>query len=200
MSTQDSPRIFLARHCKTRWNLEGRLQGSQDLPLCDAGRVEAHALLPRLDRYRFERIISSPYLRALQTATIFADHLGIPLSAHMGLRELDHGLWEGEEIARLLHSPESEYARWLKDATRVAVPQGEDLESARARIVHAVVEIANVHVGEKLLIVTHKHIRAVLNCSLKGLGLAEFGSQIDEGVEPVEIPSEELRRVRELVS
>ena len=40
--TDTSPaKIYLARHCKTAWNLEGRLQGTVDLPLAEVGIEEA---------------------------------------------------------------------------------------------------------------------------------------------------------------
>jgi broad specificity phosphatase PhoE len=29
--------IYLCRHCKTAWNVEGRLQGTIDLPLAEVG-------------------------------------------------------------------------------------------------------------------------------------------------------------------
>jgi broad specificity phosphatase PhoE len=43
------PRIYLARHCKTQWNLEKRLVGTSDIPLCKEGRDEAYANLPMIE-------------------------------------------------------------------------------------------------------------------------------------------------------
>ena len=32
--------VYLLRHGKTAWNLEGRYQGRSDIPLCEAGKQE----------------------------------------------------------------------------------------------------------------------------------------------------------------
>ena len=37
------PLCFILRHGETDWNLEGRLQGSSDIPLNDEGRRQAAA-------------------------------------------------------------------------------------------------------------------------------------------------------------
>ena len=36
----ETAKIYLGRHCKTDWNLEGRLIGTIDRPLCDVGLAE----------------------------------------------------------------------------------------------------------------------------------------------------------------
>lgn len=196
--TDHLARVFLARHCKTRWNLEGRIQGSNDLPLCDAGRVQAAAVAPALADYRFDTVICSPYQRAQQTAAIFAHDLRIGVHVHDGLKELNHGEWEGQRIDTLLGDSRSGYARWLQDARSMSPPGGEDMAAAQARISAAIRTVAEQYPGQRVLVITHKHIRALLRCRLRNLGLDRFGQQIDERVEPVEITSEELRRLFEL--
>ncbi|MCG6965977.1 MAG: histidine phosphatase family protein [Chromatiaceae bacterium] len=185
-------RVFLARHCSTDWNVQGRLQGSQDLPLNDQGRAEALALVALLEPLGLQRIYSSPYQRAWQTGRIYAEHLGIPLEAHPGLRELDHGVWEGAIIDDLLSSNASGYAGWLVDASRVAVPGGEAIDEAQKRVANAFVDIVvNGGLGP-VLIVTHKHIRALLLCALQGLDLSAFGAQIIDSQAPSEVPSYQI--------
>ena len=38
---KDLAKIYLGRHCKTQWNVENRLIGTTDLPLCAEGLAEA---------------------------------------------------------------------------------------------------------------------------------------------------------------
>ena len=82
-------KIYLGRHCKTAWNLEGRLIGTTDLSLCDVGWNEAKDTLPIVEKYKFDRIVSSPLKRAFDTSRYYADNLKIPLEVNQDLRELD---------------------------------------------------------------------------------------------------------------
>lgn len=69
--------IYLLRHGETDWNREGRLQGHTDIMLNQNGRgqighsAEILAGLP----FDFDLVISSPMLRARETAEIVADRL-----------------------------------------------------------------------------------------------------------------------------
>ena len=62
-------KITLIKHGKTDFNLEGRRQGRKDLPLNDPGKEEVFKLKKRIGK-DFKVILSSPLLRALETAKI----------------------------------------------------------------------------------------------------------------------------------
>jgi broad specificity phosphatase PhoE len=154
--------ILLVRHGETDWNREGRFQGHADPPLNAAGRGQAEILAEQLAGDGIEAIHTSDLRRARETATIVADRLGLPVTAHRGLREIDVGAFQGltrEEID----------ARW-PDARAVVSEHGygadwggESLEQLAARVVPALVEIASVHGGERVLVVGHGGtIRAAL--------------------------------------
>lgn len=188
------PRIYLTRHCKTKWNLERRLQGTMDLPLSNEGRAEAKELLPAIEVLGIERIISSPYKRAYETAKIFADHLNVPIHINHGFRELNHGVWEGKTLEEL--SKTTQYSEWLEDATSVIIPDSsESISMAQQRAIEALRDIALKYNNETLLIVTHKHIRAILQCGLQEIDLRFFGNQISESIQPQEIPIEQIIRL-----
>ncbi|WP_340116334.1 histidine phosphatase family protein [Pelagibius sp. 7325] len=95
-------RLLLIRHGATAWNEAGRLQGRSDPPLSPAGRaaVEAWVLPPEAQRARW---LSSPLLRARQTAEILAARLppGAPVAEEARLIETDWGAWEGKTLATL---------------------------------------------------------------------------------------------------
>jgi phosphoserine phosphatase len=57
-------KIYLSRHCKTTWNLEGRLQGTVDLPLAEVGLEEAKTNVAAVRSLGVNRIVSSTARRA----------------------------------------------------------------------------------------------------------------------------------------
>lgn len=68
--------IGLLRHGQTDWNVDMRLQGVSDIPLNDYGREQANTAANVLANGDWERTVSSPLSRALETAEIVASKLG----------------------------------------------------------------------------------------------------------------------------
>ena len=182
---KSSATIYLSRHCKTAWNVEGRLQGTIDLPLAEIGIKQAIANVAVIRDLGVRRIVCSTARRAYETARLYADPLGLPIHNTPGLRELDHGKWEGRKTEELLLDPDSGYANWLSDPGCVGIPGGsESVRAAQQRVAEAVRDAALSFRGESVLIVGHKHIDALLMCALLKEPLARFGSHIVEDALP----------------
>jgi phosphoserine phosphatase len=193
-------RLLVTRHCATEWNAEGRLQGTVDLPLSEAGVSEARSFALWLRGWSVSRVVASPAQRASQTGEIVAHTLGVPFEVHPGLRELDHGRWEGRRFQDLLEDPVTGYAAWLRRPDLIPIPGGrESAGMAQQRIVEAIRSVALDHPGETVLLVSHKHIRALLRCWLHGLGLERFQDGIDDSTLPEEIPRETVQRICQAV-
>lgn len=191
-------KIYLGRHCKVIWNLEGRLIGTTDLSLCPEGLAEAKATLPLVENLGLDRIVCSPLKRAQETSKIYAEHLGIPLEVNQGLREIDHGIWNGQKTAELLEQ-NADFVKWFNDPTSMPIPQGtEPIHDAQKRVVKTIKEIALKYPGETVLVIMHKHIRSILTCSIQGLHLKHFRENIKENVEPVLISDNDLKSIFEL--
>jgi len=71
-------RLTLVRHAKSDWSLPG--QADWDRPLNKRGQRDAPEMARRLRSRRFkpERILSSPAVRALTTAAVMARELKVP--------------------------------------------------------------------------------------------------------------------------
>jgi broad specificity phosphatase PhoE len=191
------PTIYLIRHCKTAWNSEGRLQGTIDLELSAEGVREAEQNLATLREMGIQHVISSTAKRALQTAEVYARGLGVPIQASPRLRELDHGDWEGQAIGDLLKLPNSPYGHWLADPSASAITgSSEAVLAAQQRILEGVREVALAHSGETVLLVSHKHILAILDCGLKHLPMSQFRQQIVESTLPRRVSDESVRELR----
>jgi broad specificity phosphatase PhoE len=162
------PTIYLARHCKTEWNIEGRVQGTKDIELSQEGIHDAELNLSAIRDLGIQQIICSTAKRAVQTATIYAQGLGVPIQSSPQYRELDHGEWEGQRIEDLLSLPNSPYKRWMEDPGAAPIPgSSETALEAQQRILEGLSEISSTYGGKTVLLVAHKHILAILSCALK---------------------------------
>ena len=183
-------RLFIVRHCKTKWNLDGKLQGKRDLPLCAAGISEARENIAKIKNLGISRIYCSNTRRARETAEIYAKHIGVPVHTSPRLREIDHGDWEGYSIKNLLANKPSGYVEWMKGPVAFDIPGStESITSAQQRILEEVRDIAQSFRDETVLIVSHKHIIATLMCALRKVPLKEFSRMIDEYVFPRSLSS-----------
>ena len=90
--------IYIIRHGQTELNNRQVLQGRSDHPLNAQGIAQAKAAASRL-RERgiiFDRVFSSPLIRAVQTARIVAP--GVWVETDERLIEMDYGPYEGMDL------------------------------------------------------------------------------------------------------
>jgi probable phosphoglycerate mutase len=128
--------IYHIRHGQTDWNLAGRLQGSQDIPLNAVGRAQAdangRALAAALaaegrDPAEFAWY-ASPLGRTRETMERLRGGLGLPRAGYVvapDLREVSFGAYEGktyEDIARIAPADQAEI---LRDKWHFLPPGGE---------------------------------------------------------------------------
>lgn len=158
--------IYLARHGETEWNRVGRWQGATDIPLSDAGRAQARALAVKLRERGIARVHASSLSRALETAQIIAEHLGLPAPAvDERLRERGYGVFEGLTREQCAKQFPAEWERYLAQG-RVTPPGGEPHNEVVARVRAAIDQIAGAAgtAAEAILVVAHGGcIRALIH-------------------------------------
>jgi broad specificity phosphatase PhoE len=76
--------VILIRHGQTEFNrlfsVTRQDPGIRDPHLTDVGRDQAAAVARVLRPLRLMRLIASPYIRALETAAVIAEHCDLPIS------------------------------------------------------------------------------------------------------------------------
>jgi broad specificity phosphatase PhoE len=166
--------IVLVRHGETDWNRQRRYQGHADTPLNDAGRAQARELAEILSRERATVVYSSPLRRASETAAIVANRLGLEVRELEALREIDVGDWQGLTIDEVRDRfPERAELGW-----HAGWSNGETHEELGRRVVPALLDLARVHVDERVVGITHAGpIRAALMAAT-GLSAAESRAEI----------------------
>ncbi len=149
-------RILLVRHGATALSAEDRFAGSTDVPLGAEGRVQVELLGTRLAGESFSAAYASPLGRALDTATVVARAHGLPVTILDGLREIDHGRWEGLRHEEAEVKYPDEYAAWRHDPFNFAPTGGEAGRHVLERALRAFQQIVGAHPGERVLVVSHK--------------------------------------------
>ncbi len=151
--------VVLVRHGQTEWSLSGQHTGTTDIPLTDQGRVQAEALGARLAGWRFERVLSSPLSRALDTCRLAG--MGERAEITDDLREWDYGEYEGRRTVDVREERPG-WGLWVD-----GVPGGETVEEVGRRA-DRVVEAARATSGDVALF-AHGHVLRVVAARWIGL-------------------------------
>lgn len=94
--------IYLLRHGRTALNAAGALRGRADVPLDETGRQQAKALAELFRGVTVSGVVSSPLLRATETAAAVAEVTGTPTVIDERLADRDYGPWNGKSSRAVL--------------------------------------------------------------------------------------------------
>ena len=165
--------VFLIRHGVTDWHQERRVLGHRDVALNSEGITQSQRVAEALRGVAIGEVISSPMLRAVQTAEILAEQCGIEIARDPRLADFRVGKWEGMAYDDVARSPE--YQRFVADPMAERIPGGEDLGQIRDRAIAAVEQaIADTPAGESVAIITHAGIVRVVLAHYLGSNLANY--------------------------
>jgi broad specificity phosphatase PhoE len=134
MSQRSSGRVYLARHGRTAYNLEGRFQGQQEVPLDEVGRAQAHELAELAAGFGFAALWSSPLLRARETALIVGARLGLEPREDARLMETDAGEWTDRSFAEVHAQAPELFASFVDADPGFAFPGGESFVEQELRV------------------------------------------------------------------
>ena len=133
---------YLVRHGESVSNLEGRVQGQEDIELSDLGRAQARQVAawsrslfasPPVAQSLIGEVWSSPLRRARETAAEIAAVLGLPVMLEEGLCELHAGIFQGHLWADLEAEFPDEVAQWRSGDVHYRIPGGESRAQLAAR-------------------------------------------------------------------
>jgi len=183
--------LVLTRHGLTpRSDPEQHLGQRIDIELSPAGQAQAVALAVRLDHVRFEKIYTSPLVRARETASIIAQRSpGKPsIEADPRLREMDYGHWEGLTYPQIDARDLAERRAWEADPARIPCPGGESGDDVAARVSSFLVDLLAAHdthpadpgAERPVLAVAHSSLNRILVCVALGIAIREFRLRLQQ--------------------
>ena len=137
--------LLLVRHGRTAINVGNKLQGRIDHPLDEVGRQQAVEIASVLEG--IDRVISSPLIRAKQTADAF----GLPVEVDPRFIELDYGDFDGMLQKDV---PALTWKEWRRD-NDFRPPNGETLIELDLRVREALGELINEARAKNIVVVSH---------------------------------------------
>lgn len=155
--------FILIRHGETEFNKNHLIGGKTDIPLTEKGREQAVFAKAVVDKYHYDVIVTTPLIRARETADILFPNQSKEVIAD--LRERDWGTFEGE--SQQFQPPYEE-----------TPPNGEAWLDFCLRVVHALNDILERY--ESPIIIAHSGIFRVIQQLAKG---SPYGARVGN-VEP----------------
>ncbi|TAH68874.1 MAG: histidine phosphatase family protein [Anaerolineaceae bacterium] len=156
--------IYLIRHGETDWNLIGKVQGREDIPLNETGRKQAKKCASALQNTDIKTIISSPLIRAVETANIISNstNSAARLIIDDGLIERDFGDMSGMTYDRRKYFDTFGYEETM-----------EPLDKLSKRLIDCIHKYARKFKGQDIVMVSHG---AAINSVITVLSEGEEGS------------------------
>lgn len=144
--------IFVLRHGQSEANLERLVCGQRDFPLTDLGRQQAQRVCKKLSNITFDKVYSSPLVRATQTIAPLnlSDITLVP-----DIMEVNTGAFSSLTIEELYEKhPQYKYQGLNAD---LSYPEGESLNSMISRASDWFnIEKNTWCLGDNILIVGHE--------------------------------------------
>lgn len=144
--------LYLFRHGQTEWALSGKHTGRSDIPLTEAGRLEAIRLGEAIRGLQFDAVFVSPLLRARETARLAG--LGEAARICDDLAEIDYGQYEGLTTAQIRQTSPN----WT--VFTHPCPSGESLERAAERCARVIATAGGI--DGQVALFAHGHILRIL--------------------------------------
>jgi len=173
-------RVYLIRHGATTLSAEDRFAGATDVDLSDEGRDQARALGARLATENIAALYASPMRRTVETATLVGAPQDLEPQLEDGLREIDHGHWEGLTRREVEARFADEYVNWEQDPFTFAPDGGEPGIGVTARALPVLRQVITRHAGQRVAIVSHKATIRLLLCMVLGIDARGYRDRLDQ--------------------
>lgn len=149
--------LYVVRHGKTGFNETKRTMGRMDIPLSGIGEQEAEVLKEKLEEDDIDLIISSPLIRAKETAMIINKSKNVELKFDERITERFLGFLEGRNYTQ----DNNEIWDINVNTKEYNV---ETMSDFKDRVYNFLDETLEEYKDKNVLLVTHGGVSALINC------------------------------------
>lgn len=171
-------KIYLIRHGETEDADEKRYKGHIDVPLSENGIEQ----IKRVSKFvsteagkqesgKVTAVYCSGLIRAVKSAEIIAEPLGLKPVVVGELKERNFGAWEGKSFDEIKEEYPEAFGAWADNPLRFSPMGGESTIDVSERAIKIFDELVGRHEGESIAIVAHGGINRVILCELLGIPL-----------------------------
>ena len=155
--------VKLIRHGESVFNKKGIIQGHTNSPLTETGIEQAKLTgLWLKENAKITRIYTSPLKRALQTAEVIAQILGVELILTEEFKEICLGEWEGKSIEEIKEKDWGNLRLWYTEPLKARIPKAENLIEFRDRVINTFLKIIEKEKEGEIAIVSHGGVISVI--------------------------------------
>ncbi|MDI9331292.1 MAG: histidine phosphatase family protein [Alphaproteobacteria bacterium] len=158
----NATRIIAIRHGETAWNVDTRIQGQLDVELNETGHWQARQAATALQGEDIAAIYASDLSRAFQTAQAIGSAVGVKPVSTVALRERHFGHFQTRTWSEIETLWPEQAHLWRTRVPDWSPDGGESLLELRERISSVVAELAQRHMGEQIVLVSHGGVMDVL--------------------------------------
>jgi broad specificity phosphatase PhoE len=184
--TPDS--LIVIRAGATDYELQGRIRGAVDIPLCPAGVAEAEHAAALLTGSPITAIYTSEELCAVETGRIVGRALGLKPRVVSNLQNLDQGLWQGLLVEEIRRKQPRLYRQWQDNPWAVAPPEGELLEEACERVERSLEKLLRRHGDGRVALVVPEPLDRIVRWLVAGESMGDLWARDPHGERLAEIP------------
>lgn len=154
--------LYVIRHGQTDWNVLNKVQGQADIPLNEKGLEQADTLKLNLQTLSFTTVVSSPLLRAQETAKIICDSK-FPLLLDNRMIERNFGEFEG------LSKTDFDILSFWNYEKNVHYKKAENIQDFLTRVYDFLDEYKPIYEANNVLLVTHAGVIPAICSYFKGI-------------------------------
>ncbi len=163
MLTQNAQvRVVLIRPGATEYDLQGRVQGNLEIPLCAQGQQEVEQMVPELSEMEIRTFYAAVGPAAQQTAQTLAQALGVKVKNLGKLDNINWGLWQGMCFDEIRHKHPKLYRHFRESPETICPPQGESIQELCRRAQGVLRRIVRRHRGQTIGIVAPEPLLSVI--------------------------------------
>ena len=163
--------FYIVRHGQTDWNILGKTQGHGNSELTQKGEEQAFELAKAIKEYSIDDIYSSDLGRAIQTAQIIGNEIGVDVNETESLREMGFGDWEGLLIDEIKKDHAKTYETWRNQPHLANIPNGETLHIIKDRVDNFIKKLNEKYDNKHILLVSHSVTVRVMLLSFLNSGV-----------------------------
>ncbi len=166
--------LLLVRPGSTDFDDQGRIQGTLDIPLSDAGRQQASKTAEDLRVYLPSVLYSCAGNPAEETAATIAGALNLKVKCLEKLSNINLGLWQGMLVEEVRHKQPKVYKQWQEHPDLVQPPHGEMLSAVIERVDDTLEKLVRKHKAGTIALVAPEPLAAAIRHRIDGTQLGDL--------------------------